>query len=397
MEYILAALKETANQPLRDRLKVCKNTFITHRQMGEPESYYRLIPSLHLTHSNIGTIFVCTGFNKSRFLKSLTEEEAKHINPKFLINLDGNDEACFVETPNMRDKYLRRPEILESISLAQFAKRFTTNKNNTEEVTNEATETAEQCPDDYGIKDNFIITPNESERNGLPRMVELVGDSVVGESNFLKIRKPLALRYHKVKETTDPHEFFFSEMELFTPFRSDSELCLDNFDNCEKLYRQRFHHIQYVKSRVMEFLEKVEESRENAQEMVNEQIAAEMDAEVMQDNADCNEHVTEENVPFIALDSENMHSTLENEAGASEGLFKRIEIQDESYLRERTDGLDKDQKYVIDVGLTYAKDILKFRTGKAKPPKSPMLTVQGGAGSGKSHVIDILSQWLSFY
>ena len=150
----------------------------------------------------------------------------------YLINLDGNEESLYVETPNVRDKYLRRPQVLEKISLAQFAKRYITYNNTKEEGSNEVTLTPDQSPEDYGIKDNVLISPNASERNGLPRIVQLVGDSVAGESNFLKIRKPIALRFHKFKKTTEPHEFYLSEMELYKPFRKDTELHFDDFENC---------------------------------------------------------------------------------------------------------------------------------------------------------------------
>ena len=79
MEFLKAAIKDSENQPLRDRLKFLINIFLTHRQMREPEAFYRLLPSLHLADSNIGTIFVHTGFKKSRFLKSLTPSEAKKV------------------------------------------------------------------------------------------------------------------------------------------------------------------------------------------------------------------------------------------------------------------------------------------------------------------------------
>ena len=39
MEYIQKAIKSTENDDLRKRLKIVKNTFLTHRQMGETESY----------------------------------------------------------------------------------------------------------------------------------------------------------------------------------------------------------------------------------------------------------------------------------------------------------------------------------------------------------------------
>ena len=394
--YVEAALEDSKNEALRQKFKIAKNTYLTHRQMGEPESYYRLFPSFHLSDSNISTLFIHTGSKKSKFLKALTKEEAKRIDPMYLINLDGNEESLYVETPNIRDKYLRRPQILEKISLAQFAKRYITYNNTKEEGSNEVTLTPDQCPEDYGIKDNFLISPNASERSGLPRIVQLVGDSVAGESNFLKIRKPLALRFHKFKKTTEPHEFYLSEMELYKPFRKDTELHFDDFENCERLYNGSLPEIQYVKSHVMEFLENVEEARENAQEIINEEIAAAMDAEAEQDNADCNEMAPEEGAGFVALDPESLQQNNDSENVTSEGPFKRIEILEENILRDRTDSLDNDQKFVIDIGITYAKDLLKSRGGKSSPPTAPLIIVQGGGGSGKSHVIDILSQWVEY-
>ena len=53
MEFLKAAIKDSENQPLRDRLKFLINIFLTHRQMGEPEAFYRLLPSPHLADSNI--------------------------------------------------------------------------------------------------------------------------------------------------------------------------------------------------------------------------------------------------------------------------------------------------------------------------------------------------------
>merc|ERR1712082_64215 len=76
------------------------------------------------------------------------------------------------------------------------------------------------------------------------------------------------------------------------------------------------------------------------------------------------------------------------------GVFKRIEVQDIDLLKQRTDSLDKDQRLVIDLRLTYAKDMIKAKSGKISFPTAPLVVVQGGAGSGKSHVIDILSQWI---
>lgn len=49
---------------------------------------------------------------------------------------------------------------------------------------------------------------------------------------------------------------------------------------------------------------------------------------------------------------------------------------------------------MIDIGLTYAKDMIKAKSGKNPFPSAPLVVVQGGGVAGKSHVIDILSQWI---
>merc|ERR1711888_271367 len=45
MEFIKKAIKDTENKQLRERLKIVKNTFLSHRQIGEAEAYYKLFPS----------------------------------------------------------------------------------------------------------------------------------------------------------------------------------------------------------------------------------------------------------------------------------------------------------------------------------------------------------------
>ena len=62
-EGITQYLKEAAaflkNEP--DQYKRCQqmaNTFLTHRQMGEVEAYYKILPSLNLKYSSVDTIFI---------------------------------------------------------------------------------------------------------------------------------------------------------------------------------------------------------------------------------------------------------------------------------------------------------------------------------------------------
>ena len=91
MKYIREALKNAGNENLRSRLILVAHQFLTHRQIGECEAYYRILPQLHMKKSNIEAVFVATGFknNRSRFLQKITDEEAaKCENP---ISVEGRD------------------------------------------------------------------------------------------------------------------------------------------------------------------------------------------------------------------------------------------------------------------------------------------------------------------
>ena len=66
VEFIKKAIKDTENQALRERLKAVKNTFLTHRHIGEAEAYYKLFKSFKLSDSNCGTLFIHTGFRKKK-------------------------------------------------------------------------------------------------------------------------------------------------------------------------------------------------------------------------------------------------------------------------------------------------------------------------------------------
>ena len=48
----------------------------------------------------------------------------------------------------------------------------------------------------------------------------------------------------------------------------------------------------------------------------------------------------------------------------------------------------------MDIGVKYSKDIVKARHSSSRPPDPIYLMVDGGAGSGKSTVINVLAQWV---
>ena len=61
---------------------------------------------------------------------------------------------------------------------------------------------------------------------------------------------------------------------------------------------------------------------------------------------------------------------------------------------KRTCRLDNWQRKVVEKGIKYARDLRKFQNGFECLPEPPNLVIIGGAGAGKSTVIECLSQWV---
>ena len=67
---------------------------------------------------------------------------------------------------------------------------------------------------------------------------------------------------------------------------------------------------------------------------------------------------------------------------------------DGKVLTNQTCRLDKWQRKVVDIGIGYAREIRKFYNGFDSVPSGRKLIVTGGAGAGKSTVIECLAQWV---
>ena len=101
------------------------NTFQTHRQIGEAEAFYKLIPNLRLKDSNVTTQWLSIGDPNevTKRLRQATEEDIKSGMP--LVTLK-DKEGYYYLTPDMMSKYLRRDENIEKVVASQYAKMFQT-------------------------------------------------------------------------------------------------------------------------------------------------------------------------------------------------------------------------------------------------------------------------------
>ena len=245
---------------------------------------------------------------------------------------------------------------------------------------------------------NNLEDPDEKNLK-LPEVIHLQ-DPLPGEPPVLRRRNfPKAVRFFKQKKEVDEHKFFLQELIMYHPFRDEKDLFPQNKNECEKLYRENVQKIDMVKAKVMPFLTSVEVARKTHEELKEneeldtEEIAAMLDPEKEQENQDADEEEEEEHPEYLHIDPNQVEEESKEEP-KKKRVFKSIEIPSNQERLKEARKLDKMQRYVLSMGIQYAKRVVRARMGKSHPPISPLMMVHGGAGSGKSSVIKPLAEWM---
>ena len=101
-------------------MKKIASTFLSHRQIGEAEAFFKLLPDLRLKNSNVACQWLNVGRKEERFIRMKKANETEEENSS-LVKLEGVD-GLWYEQPDMLSKYKRRPDTLEKIASSHFAK-----------------------------------------------------------------------------------------------------------------------------------------------------------------------------------------------------------------------------------------------------------------------------------
>ena len=142
----------------------------------------------------------------------------------------------------------------------------------------------------------------------------------------------------------------------------------------------------------MPYLEVVEEGTERAEELLESNAGQDLDPTNEQDNDDCQEEGEQDHPDFLFKDPSDFME--KSEVTKKETVYSKIELKNDKELDEMTLELDEEQRRVLEIGVNYAKNLVKAKNNKdgITSSKVPNLVVQGGAGVGKSRVIEILTQ-----
>jgi hypothetical protein len=243
----------------------------------------------------------------------------------------------YVMATSLEDRYDDRPEILDDISLSQFAKRCTLDSkrsetNEDEQLFEKGTaikvKEEEENPHDLKadvlkdeIKQDFIIVYNSHTKQRLPKTFK------VGNRQ-MRLRRPLALRFHKFSKTKERHQYYFSQPRLYHPHRpEDLERWEQDEDECIYAYREAEDAINYVKSKVMKYEDKVEEAQTKAQEEFDNQIGDILDSTKEQEDEDCLDEGMGEPSYHMAIDPDAYYSDNKKCDEVHDGFYKKNRIR----------------------------------------------------------------------
>ena len=407
-----------------DQQKRCQqmaNTFITNRQMGEAEAYYKILPNLTLKYSSVDTFFIPTDKKalRSKFLMKLAESDENLPND---AKVRGGKEGLFLEKPDIIDKFCRREityknEELGELSAIQFGKLYQPynfkksekeqdDKNNKIDDTdfemnyidNEKEKNSKETNmnawnDEEDRVANFYITANPNYNNiRLPEIIRLK-DPFPGEVPFFKKKTfPKAVR-----EDTDPHRFFLSELKLYTGYTDEQQLGCDDEEKCKENYLKKQNDILLVKRLMMPFTQGVEEARyyvqqamENDKDKLN--IGNDLDPELEKEILECDDEMEDLHPDFVQVNPDDFET--EDNITQVKKTLRSIEIQTVDEMLEQARTLDEFQKKVLHIAIQFVQHLKIARKGKCPYPCAPLMMIHGGAGSGKSTVIKVMCQYI---
>ena len=346
--------------------------------------------------SNIKTVFAQTGFNPSRYLEKVDDNEIERCDK--VVEVEGR-KGKYQEKPSLYEKYLRRnckiqPQVAQ-LSYAQFVKRYQSTNQISSNYKFSAIHVKKQTSANGNIiyKDHIITADYDQTDTAveLPLFIR-IEDLKPGEHPFMRKRSPQVLRFHKFNREKTPHEFYFSELQLYFPhsqkrsYGPTLQREKENFECCLQTYNRS--ELFKVKSKIMEFLESVEEGLERAKELQNE-MGDELDPQNEQDKDECDGIGVQEHPDFVSKDPTSIDIPGDK---SSSGIFNTVSLIAEQQLIQNTEKLDNDQRLVLYLVLRYTAFI---RISRKTPMdfQPPLLIIQGGAGAGKSMLINTIGHW----
>ena len=364
-EHLQKISKQCTKTDIKDKMHTLTQAFLSHRQIGESEAIYRIIPSLNLTKSNIKCVFLANGFPQSRyrFLQKITDNNTDTDRSNNFITIEGK-EGNFILKSSIHEKYQHRPSNLKEICLVEFAMFYETSKGSTR------------------AENNISSQPTNNT------YIEL---SDTNKTKMKKREHANIIRYHQFKFDTEMHEYIYSELLFFYPWQTETELYSDNFDSCWNLFNDYFETIQSNKTKLYPHKNNIQKAREFMNKNPTNAADLLLDPAFEQQNLDDANLPQEPPENFTYLPDEFLDSTQQQIPEKTK--FKPVDISNIDEMLASVQKLSYGQRFAFNLVLNYCKSLVKYKKSPEHPIDPPLLMIHGGAGTGKSKLINDITTW----
>jgi hypothetical protein len=189
----------------------------------------------------------------------------------------------------------------------------------------------------------------------------------------------------------------YSEMLLFNHWRNETEeLEYESPTQCKTLYESEIVQGTIEKNKkglypYREMMPEVEEILERYQQLNTTQVGQNLDAEGEKDNEESNDLGNTENEDLSFMKAYDL-SEVQKPVTSSHNTFAVYNAISKEEIFQKAQNMSWDQQLAFQIVLKYYKQCLKNFHGNKQKPIAPLLFIHGAGGSGKSMLINLLSE-----
>ena len=383
------ALKESTDCSDFQRLNLMKQTFFTHRQVNVAQAAYRLISGMNLKGSNVGTVFVSSGFPQNRFQRVYRVDKPRQNvdqeddEEKDIENDDSPRETFaiedrigeFAKATTVHEKYSNRPMKLENMCLAQFATLYE----------NSSLPKSFKFQDDCSTADGDLTLFGSDMK--LPKYIILNNE----KNSVMRLRlQPKVLRIHKSSKKKD-YEEVYAELLLFYHWRDEQkDLHCDDAKKCIKLFNKVKSDINQNRKSIYPFTETIQEVceyLESTEDHRPQHIGDSLNAAAEQENMDDMEEME-------AMDESELPDVSNESKSKEKVIMKPIVVDSDDVMLDMTRKLAEDQMVVLGTMVDYCKRLIVAQKKTSIELNPPNIIAHGGAGVGKTFLNNITGKWV---
>ncbi|XP_063692079.1 uncharacterized protein LOC134824229 [Bolinopsis microptera] len=332
LKDVIKNIDQPSNKNSKEALRQLGNTFLNSRSVSVQEAIFRCLPQLSLSHFKPSVLFIPSDMPGDRH---------GIVKPRSTLQqLPDDSEDVFHNS--LLDKYLNRPDDLESICWAQFASL-------------------------YVRLDRNVTSKN---RHKVITLKSNLGQMIRRDS-------PQVIRSNKKSRTKQPEKYYYSKLCLYFPWRKEADL-IGSFATYQESFAEN---VDAMKPNIKKFEQFDDETLQKMEAEIRQEIKDSLLDENKREVLD-GRHLF--NHPFEGIDI-----SKEEEKSVFNVTYKEPIVSDEQYQQMVTSLNDKQRE------LFNIVDHHSSRVAQGHKVNQLLHFVSGAGGVGKSFLIKCMRSCIS--